>query len=94
MSLEPNLTCSTCGMVMEVLTDEGEAPTSDNLRVCPVCGTLAWTNEDGTIEMRVPQKVEGEEHERRTRDMKVVSFEEERARIREILRRQAKPRVQ
>jgi len=93
MSLEPNLTCSTCGVVMEVLTDEGEAPTSDNLRVCPVCGTLAWTNEDGTVEMRVPQKVEGEEYERFKKDMKFVPLEEERARIREIIRR-AKPPVQ
>lgn len=74
---------------MEVLQAEGSASTPSNyMRICAVCGTLAWNNEDGIIETRAPQKVEGEELEELTRNMKFVSLEEERKRIKELIRRE------
>ena len=55
----------------EVLTVEGKAP-SNLLRVCPFCATLAWNNENGTIETRRSQAVEGEERDDLLRDRKFV----------------------
>src|SRR5947199_370654 len=69
MSDEANLACPMCGNVMEVMTTEHHATPSNYLRICPVCASLAWNNEDGTVETRAPQKVDGEELEELTRDM-------------------------
>jgi hypothetical protein len=56
---EPDLKCPKCCQPMEVLTPEGAtAPPSNLLRVCPFCATLAWNNEDGTVETRTPYRVE------------------------------------
>ena len=58
MNFEPDLKCPTCGEEMEVLKPEGTVELPSNLlRACPFCATLAWNNEDGTIETRRPQKV-------------------------------------
>jgi len=58
-----------------------------------VCATLAWNNKDGKIQTRTPQKVEGPELEELIRNRKFVSIEEERKRIREMIRREREGRV-
>ena len=53
MNPEPDLICPKCGKPMEVLTPMGATePPANLLRVCPLCGTLAWNNEDGSVETR------------------------------------------
>jgi hypothetical protein len=84
MSDEPDLTCPTCGESMEVLTVEEGCSPSNLLRVCPFCATLAWNNEDGTIETRQPQAVEGEERDQLLRDRKFVSTAEELERLKRL----------
>jgi hypothetical protein len=32
-------------------------PPSKLLRICPSCGTLAWNNEEGTVETSTPHEV-------------------------------------
>jgi hypothetical protein len=53
-----NLKCSKSGKPMEVLRPKGMSePPSKLLRICPYCGTLAWNNEDGSVETRTPHRV-------------------------------------
>ena len=69
---------------MEVLTVEERSTPSNLLRVCPFCATLAWNNEDGTIETRQPQAVEGEERDQLLSERKFVSVAEEFERLKRI----------
>lgn len=78
MNPEPDLTCPNCGGAMEVLAANDHSLPSNYMRVCPVCATLAWNSEDGRVETRTPQKVEGKELEELTRNRKFVSAEDER----------------
>ena len=58
MNPELDLTCPKCGKPMEVLKAEGATePPANLLRVCPLCGTLAWNNDDGSVETRTPYQV-------------------------------------
>ena len=43
---------------MEILMPEAGTQTPPNLiRVCPFCATLAWNNEDGSVEAAPSQAV-------------------------------------
>jgi hypothetical protein len=59
MNIELDLKCPTCGEEMEVMKPESAVESPANLlRVCNFCFTLAWNNEDGTLETRAPQRVD------------------------------------
>ena len=80
MNREPDLRCPKCGNTMELMADEG----GSLLRVCPVCATLAWNKEDGTVETREPQEVTGEEKRKLLENQQFITIEEERARLRRL----------
>jgi hypothetical protein len=57
LNTELELKCPKCGKRMEVLKPKGGTePSSNLLRVCPFCATLAWNNADGSVEARTPRR--------------------------------------
>lgn len=55
---EVDMHCPICGERMETLRAENiHAGLPDGLRVCPVCATLAWNDEQGRVRTRRPSAV-------------------------------------
>ena len=79
MDSEPDLSCPKCRNTMELLSADEDGSL---LRVCPVCATLAWNAADGTVEIREPHEVTGEEKRKILENQTFVTAEEELARLR------------